>query len=289
MGSDEAARIAFARRLPNVTDLQSFYDSGAAQFVPELPRPLTAAGRTWLSGWVTDLVTEFPRTSFGPQLNDTDPQVRCVRPSLAADARRPSVWARPPVELPVCLRVCCLLAALWRIAQSWMLEEFKDTFDQVYVRAAAVAGVGMQLCACLFAYRLIRFARAHAPLALCKGRRGGWPLSLSWCFLHVLCVSPHPPAAVHPIQCPRVQCLRQRHQDAASAAGRVGGLPACSAAGFLPGRGRACLCPHPSPPKPSPARHPTHPRVRVALLCRRQLALQVPCEYCLLTKISFIT
>lgn len=38
---------------------------------------------------MTDLVTEFPRTSFGPQLNDTDPQ-------------------------------------------SWMLEEFKDTFDQVY-------------------------------------------------------------------------------------------------------------------------------------------------------------
>ena len=118
MGSDEAARIAFAnravaRRLPNVTDLQSFYDSGAAQFVPELPRPLTAAGRTWLSGWVTDLVTEFPRTSFGPQLNDTDPQVRCVRPRLAADARRPSVWARPPVQHPVCLRACCMLAACY--------------------------------------------------------------------------------------------------------------------------------------------------------------------------------
>ena len=109
------------------------------------------------------------------------------------------------------------------------------------------------------------------------------------CFPHAYASLPTLPAAVHPVRRPHVQCLRQRHQDAASAAGRVGGLPACSAAGFLPGRGRAWLCPHPSPPKPSPARHPTHPRVRVALLCRGQLALQVPCEYCLLTKISFLT
>ncbi len=70
-----APRVSPCRRFPNTTTLQEFYDSGAGQFIPDLPRPLTPSGFSWLTNWVTKLVTEFPKSGFAPQLNVTDPQV----------------------------------------------------------------------------------------------------------------------------------------------------------------------------------------------------------------------
>lgn len=56
----------------SVTNLHSFWDSGAEQWADDLARPLNASGRAWLANWVDTILTTYPPGSFPAQLAVTN-------------------------------------------------------------------------------------------------------------------------------------------------------------------------------------------------------------------------
>jgi hypothetical protein len=49
-------------------------DAGAGLWQDEQERPLTQDGTSYLDGWVDTLTTQYPRSAFGPELDQESPQ-----------------------------------------------------------------------------------------------------------------------------------------------------------------------------------------------------------------------
>ena len=56
-----AGNLYLIQGVPGIDNLHFYYDSGANQFTPDVDRPLTPAGITYLNNWAKDIIVEFPR------------------------------------------------------------------------------------------------------------------------------------------------------------------------------------------------------------------------------------
>lgn len=126
------------------SNLHSYWDSGAEQWIDDLVRPLNATGLAWLDSTAKAFTAAFPVTGFAPQLAETDPFMWAVESHGLADS---FVYTAPqsPTPIPADYQAQAAVMSQSQIALGGyrlaaMLERtFNPTPQQLAEREAAQA------------------------------------------------------------------------------------------------------------------------------------------------------